>query len=194
MHVRRASHRGARPLNCGVMRHYSKRTRMRWAKYSAAIALFVAHAVCADDVQALFKGAVSEIGAASRVPIQLPTLIPESIAQYGVKRVFGARTDDGYTVSLYYSEEASNASFAAMISGSTNTFDSFPNTVSVQLANGARALFRPVQCGGSCAPANLWWQVDGVQYQVQVKLPSQLDHEAQKQLLVEMANSMSLVR
>jgi hypothetical protein len=81
-----------------------------------------------------------------------------------------------------------------MISGSSKTVGPLPNTVAVRLANGASAQFLPVQCGGSCAPANLWWQVDGVEYHVQLKLRSDLGEEAQRGMIVETANSMSLLQ
>jgi hypothetical protein len=167
---------------------------MRRATHLLAVLFVIAHSAWANEAQSLFDRAITEIGAKSPVPIYLPTVIPEAIAKYGVRRVHGDPTADGYAVSLYYSEETSDATLAAVIFGSTKTFQSLPNTVIVHLSNGVSALFRPVQCGGSCGPANLWWQMGGAEYSIQAKLSRSLSQEAQKQVVVEMANSMSLVR
>jgi hypothetical protein len=149
----------------------------------------------AADLQALFDGAITDIGGKSPIPIYLPTVLPEAIARYDVKRAIGDATDSGYVVSLFFSEEPSDATFAARISGSTKkTVGALPNTVVVKLLNGASAQFRPVQCGGSCAPANLWWQVEGVEYSVQLKLRSDLRVETQREAMIEAASSMALVQ
>ena len=127
------------------------------------------------------------------VPVFLPTVIPSVISKYGIKRTDVTRGGSGYTVSLYYSKQASDATFAGMVAGSSSTFSSLPNTSNVKLANGTTALFRAVSCGGSCAPANLWWQMDGFEYQLQLKLASNLSKAQQRHALIEMANSMARV-
>ena len=167
---------------------------MRFTELIVCTLLAIAQPALADGMKSMFSLAVTEIGENSRAPIRLPTVIPDAIAKYGVKGAFGKATKNGYTVSLYYTREPSNVAYAGMISGSTLSFDSLPNTVPVQLQSGTNALFRSVQCGGSCAPANLWWQIDGVEYSIQLKLPSKLSEEAQKKAILEMANSMSLVQ
>ncbi|MDH5180584.1 MAG: hypothetical protein OEZ39_12070 [Gammaproteobacteria bacterium] len=167
---------------------------MRYAELILCSLLVIAQPVLADGLKSLFGKAINEIGENSHVPVRLPTVIPNVIAKYGVKSAVGKTSANGYTVSLYYTQEPGNAAYAGMISGSTVTFDSLPNTVPVQLLNGTNALFRAVQCGGSCAPANLWWQVEGVGYSIQLKLSRKLSEEAQKKAIIEMANSMSLVR
>lgn len=50
-------------------------------------------------------------------------------------------------------------------------------------------MFRAVSCGGSCAPANLWWEQSGVMYQIQIKLRNGLTEKDQEKILVETANS-----
>ena len=39
-----------------------------------------------------------------------------------------------------------------------------------------------------CAPANLWWEQNGVQYEIQIKLPFTLTEEEQERILVEAAD------
>lgn len=52
------------------------------------------------------------------------------------------------------------------------------------------AAFLPVGCGGSCAPANLWWQRDDVVYAIQIMLPYDMAPRAQAKVLVGTANAM----
>jgi len=58
---------------------------------------------------------------------------------------------------------------------------------------GRRARSAP-SCGGSCAPANLWWEENGATYQIQLKLSSATDEREQERLLVETANSVVPLR
>lgn len=118
----------------------------------------------------VFKPALEEIGAQARIPIVLPSKLPSVIAEREIKLSSGEVFKDGYFISLYYEETGSNATYAAGFSGSTRIFHDLPNTQRVSLSGGRSGLFRPVSCGGSCAPANLWWVQDGVMYQIQIKL------------------------
>lgn len=97
--------------------------------------------------------------------------------------------------SLYYTEDA-NASYAAGFGGSTRILRSqdLTNTRQVALSGGRTGMFRPVSCGGSCAPANLWWEQNGVMYQIQLKLGSGWMEEDQEKILVETANYIVTAR
>jgi hypothetical protein len=68
-------------------------------------------------------------------------------------------------------------------------FRDLPNTRPIALAGGRTGMFVPVSCGGSCAPANLWWKQNGVMYQIQMKLGSTARETDQQRILVDMANS-----
>ena len=87
-------------------------------------------------------------------------------------------------------------SFAAGFGGSTRIFSiqDLPNTSRVALSGGRTEMFRPVSCGGSCGPANLWWEQNGVMYQIQIKLGSGSPEKCQEKILVETANSMVTAR
>lgn len=158
-----------------------------------SIALAISATALARPFPAVLSGAVTKLSGSGPVQVLLPKVIPSAISKCGIKRVYANRSKTGYTVTLYFATEASDATFAGMISGSTVTSSSLPGTSQVRLANGAIAQFRPVSCGGSCAPANLWWQVGGFEYQLQLKLSSGLRTDQQRRVLVEMANSMSRV-
>ena len=146
----------------------------------------------ASRFPAVLSNAAAELRSSSTVPVFLPRVIPTIISQYGIKRVVVKQSSSGYNVSLYYSKQASDATYAGSISGFTGAVapSSLPGVTPVRLSNGTSALFRPVSCGGSCAPANLWWRVGKFEYQLQLHLRSDLSKRHQQQALVEMANSM----
>lgn len=144
----------------------------------------------------VFRPALEQIQSQTRIPILLPSRLPSSISERDIKLASGEVREDGYFISLYFSEDASNAVYAAGFGGSTRIFglQDLPNTRRVALSGGRTGMFRPVLCGGSCAPANLWWEQNGVMYQIQIKLGSGSPEKGQEKILVETANSMVTAR
>jgi hypothetical protein len=124
----------------------------------------------------------------------LPTNLRAPVRERDIKLAWGEVSEDGYSISLYYTEPGSDSSFAEGFNGSMGVAGDLPNTRPVPLGGGLTGLFRPVSCGGSCAPANLWWQQNGATYQIQVKLDSGLAEKAQERILVELANSSVAVQ
>lgn len=145
-----------------------------------------------NSISALWAKARADIGSNSPVPVYLPSHLPSMVTKYGVKLVFAQRTKHGYEVSFYYVAPPSDATFAGFVSGSDTTLDvqAISNIHAVHLRNGTKAWFRPINCGGSCAPANLWWQVSGHEYQLQLKLSSSMSSNAQLSAMLLTANSM----
>jgi hypothetical protein len=139
----------------------------------------------------VFRPALEQIQSKTRIPILLPSKLPSGISERDIKLASGEVREDGYFISLYFSEAASNAVYSAGFGGSTRIFgpQDLPNTRRVALSGGRTGLFRAVSCGGSCAPANLWWEQNGVMYQIQVKLRSDSTETDQEKILVETANS-----
>jgi hypothetical protein len=141
----------------------------------------------------IFKPALDRILGKTQIPILLPWNLPWLRDQKAIKIVSGRIEKDGYFISLYYDGEIGvNANYAAGFGASTEIFRGLGTPV--QLENGRTAEFRPVSCGGSCAPANLWWEQNGVVYQIQIKLPSDTPEEEQKKILIETANCSVEVR
>ena len=143
---------------------------------------------------AVFRPALDQIQSQTRIPISLPARLPSAIREKDIKLASGEVRGDGYLISLYFDEAASNATFAAGFSGSTRVFHNLPGTRRVALSGGRAGMFRPVSCGGSCAPANLWWEQNGVMYQIQMKLRSDSNEEDQQKILIETANSTVTAR
>jgi hypothetical protein len=144
----------------------------------------------------IFTPALEQIQSKTRIPILLPSKLPPGIPESRIKLASGEVRKDGYFISLYYSEDAVNAGYAAGFGGSTLILQDrdLPNSAWVALSDGRTGIFRPVSCGGSCAPANLWWEQNGGMYQIQVKLRPDLPEKDQQKILVETANSSVAVR
>jgi hypothetical protein len=142
----------------------------------------------------VFRPALEQIQSKTQIAILLPSKLPSTIRERDIKLAEGTVTEDGYFISLYLSDLQSGASFAAGFGGSPRVFRDLPNTRRVSLAGGRTGMFRPVSCRGSCAPANLWWEQNGVMYQIQITLGSTSREEDQERILVETANSTISVR
>jgi len=139
----------------------------------------------------VFKSLLPQIKEKTKIPVLLPSDLPEPIgkAKYTLA---GDLQAERYEVSLYYKLGIGDAGFAAFFSGQGDAkyrAEDMSNIKEVKLAQGTKGFFRPVSCGGSCAPANLWWMDGGVLYQIQLKLSSTMDERDQEQKIVIVANS-----
>jgi hypothetical protein len=59
-------------------------------------------------------------------------------------------------------------SAALRFEGGLPRYDPSSGDKRVKLARGIKGVFSPVSCGGSCAPAALWWRERGVWYEIRV--------------------------
>jgi len=137
----------------------------------------------------VFEPALAQVRGKTQIPILLPSKLPSVIRVQDIKLARGEVSSDGYGISLYYEELMSNAAFAASFGGTRKVFRDLPNTKPLVLASGIVGMFRPVSCGGSCAPANLWWEQGGVMYQIQIKIRSDMSEDEQSKILLGTANS-----
>jgi hypothetical protein len=139
----------------------------------------------------VFASVVPQVKARTRIPILLPDELPEPIATARHALVDEA-TPTGYAISLYYKLGVGDAGFAAGFSAQAGpAYDpaALPNVKVITLARGVRGFFRAVSCGGSCAPADLWWKEGGILYSIQLGLPSSASQQAQQKTAVMMADS-----
>jgi hypothetical protein len=143
----------------------------------------------------VFRSPLQQIQSQTKIPILLPSKLPPIIIEKDIKLAMGEVKEDGYLISLDYSDLGEVSALAATFSGSTQKFgpDDLRNAGRVALSGGRTGWFRPVSCGGSCAPANLWWEQNGVTYQIQIKLRSDTTEKYQQKILVETANSVVAV-
>lgn len=148
----------------------------------------------AGSLPNVFGSVLAEVKAKTKVPVLLPTELPRPFSDAKHARVDKATADE-YVLSLYYDLNAEDAGFAALFEATNNPH--YPprelgNVRELKLAGGFTGFFRPVNCGGSCAPANLWWEQGAVLYQIQLKLPSTLGEKKQPGIITTVANSAIL--
>ena len=96
---------------------------------------------------------------------------------------------------MYYELGVGNAGFAAYFQAKANARfqpKDIGNVKAVKLSHGLVGYFRPVSCGGSCAPANLWWKENQVVYLIQLKLSSSEPETVQERAITRVANSAIL--
>lgn len=137
---------------------------------------------------------LSEVKAKSHLPVLLPSELPQPVAK-AKYAVVETASESEYAISLNYELDAGDAGFAASFEANAHTNygpRDLPNVEEVELSRGLVGYFRPVSCGGSCAPANLWWEENRILYQIHLRLSSTLPEGDQKKLTVTAANSAVL--
>ena len=142
----------------------------------------------------VFLSVLAEVKAKTRVPVLLPAELPKPFSD-AKHAVVDKATADEYGVRLYYELDSGDAGLAALFEATNHPRNSprrLGNVREVKLATGIAGFFRPVNCGGSCAPANLWWEQGVVLYQIQLKLPSTLRERSQQGIITAVANSAIL--
>ena len=146
------------------------------------------------SLRAIFDSVLPQIKTKSHVPILLPSELPPPIAKARHVVVEKAAADE-YAISLYYELGVGDSGFAAFFAAQGKTNFSpreLGNVESVNLTHGLHGFFRAVSCSGSCAPANLWWEQNGVLYQIQLMLNANLSDENQEKMIVAVADSAIL--
>jgi hypothetical protein len=143
----------------------------------------------AKEPAAIFTPALEEIRGKTRIPILLPPKLPPPFVESAIKHVFGDASPNRYRITMYVGDEPSGATYAGTFGGAAEVLPDLPNTRRVTLTSGLIGIFRPVMCGGSCAPANLWWLQNGVTYHLAIQLASNMKEKDQEKIMVEAANT-----
>lgn len=134
---------------------------------------------------------LSEVKAKSHLPLLLPSALPQSIAKAKYAVVETASKDE-YVISLNYELGVGDSGFAASFAANAHANigpKDLSNVEEVKLSRGLVGYFRSVSCGGSCAPANLWWEENRILYQIQLRLSSTTPEGDQRRLTIAAANS-----
>jgi hypothetical protein len=118
----------------------------------------------AKSLPELLTSVLPEIKAKTHVPVMLPSDLPQPVS--GAKHaVIEKASDKEYAIILLYKLGIGDAGFAAFF-GAQGDPDYEPqdlgNIRKVELTRGLLGYFRPVSCGGSCAPASIWWKDVGL--------------------------------
>jgi hypothetical protein len=144
----------------------------------------------------VFASVLPQIKAKSHIPVLLPSELPSPISTAKYAVIAGPEADK-YAVTLFYERqsEAAYFGFAAFFSAEGKPDfkpQELPNVEPVDLAHHLHGFFRAVSCGGSCAPANLWWEEDAVLYVIQLGLSPSTDERDQEKTIVAVVNSAIL--
>jgi hypothetical protein len=148
-------------------------------------------AVSSRPLPQIFSDVLPGIKAETHISILLPSHLVDPIAK-AKHAVVEDASANGYAISLYYKLGVGDAGFAGSFSAQAEPkykLGELANITRVKLAQGLRGFFRAVSCGGSCAPANLWWEQNGIVYQIQIKLPPSLSEQSQQKAIVTLADS-----
>jgi hypothetical protein len=138
-----------------------------------------------------FASVLPEITAKSRIPVLLPSKLSKPIS--GAKHSeIESVSDNEYAIALYYELGIGDAGFAAYFGAKDNPEFDPHGLRKVELSRGLFGYFRPVSCGGSCAPANIWWKDGQVLYQIQLKFPPTLREGDQRKTIIAAADSAIL--
>jgi hypothetical protein len=139
-----------------------------------------------------FASVLAEIKAKSRIPVLLPSQLSQPIS--GARHAVVERASDNeYAITLYYKLGIGDAGFAGSFEANGDPgYDPRDLGEKVKLSHGLLGYFRPVSCGGSCAPANIWWKDGRILYQIQLGLPSTLREGEQQKAITAAADSAIL--
>lgn len=120
------------------------------------------------DLLKLFKTQIASVKEKSEVPVLLPRFLP--VAGKAVKAyASGKATREGWQLSLAGAKRCNGADACFLAQFDARRGGHIPGRPNVRLATGDEALYLPLSCGASCAPAELLFRHAGVLYTWQVK-------------------------
>ncbi|MHB8541886.1 MAG: hypothetical protein ACYDCD_13255 [Candidatus Acidiferrales bacterium] len=156
----------------------------------------IGHAVRDKSLPGIFVSVLPEVKAKSHIPVLLPSELPPPIATAKHAIVDTAEADK-YGIALYYEREPDGGylGFAAFFSAEGKPkFNprELTDFEPVNLARHLHGFFRAVSCGGSCAPANLWWEKNGVLYVIQLEFSPDASDQSQEKAIVAVVDSAIL--
>lgn len=134
---------------------------------AAAVMCGAALAGQSANLLQVFKPELVKVKHVTAVPVLLPHTLP--LLDKSKVYASSSATKKGFELDLAYAPNCfgADACFLAMFAGQKG--GSLPGAPNVRLANGDPAFYKGVSCGGSCAPASLWFIHGGVLYSWQDK-------------------------
>jgi hypothetical protein len=119
----------------------------------------------------------------------VPVLLPQRLALDTDARLYGSGSGNarGWTLSLAGAPRCgANVCMLANFSAERGATPAFKRQVT--LRGGVTGYFKPLTCGGSCAPPQIQFARGGVLYTIEAKVPDSSD-AGQQRRLVRAANS-----
>jgi hypothetical protein len=135
-------------------------------------------------VHQVFQSISAQLKQQTKIPVLLPTFIPESDNPLLAALVENINSSE-YKVMLAFDPQCNGgtACYLGSVSGKLVDGNLVPKGTKVALANKLTAYFVDASCGANCSDATLSWIEEGNLYQVAIK-------GGQLETLLEMANSM----
>jgi hypothetical protein len=118
----------------------------------------------------------------------LPVLLPQKMwTGLRPSHLFpsGGASEGSYSLGIEAARHCGGANACFIVSFNATRGGKFSFKRKVDLTHGITGRFRPVSCGGSCAPAFIQWKEFGVLYEIENKAVGK--HE--KRWMVKLANS-----
>lgn len=159
-----------------------------------SVALGQSPSKAASHLPEALASVLAEVKAKSPLEVLLPSELPHPFAEAKYATVQSASQNE-YGISLYYKLDVGDSGFAASFGAEAHPDygpQDIPNVRRIKLSHGLVGYFREVGCGGSCAPANLWWEEDHVLYSLQLRLRPDLPDKDQQRKMIAVANSAIL--
>jgi hypothetical protein len=121
------------------------------------------------DPAKVFAKQIQVLHRTTTVPILLPSSIPPARTQ----RLYpsGSAGPRSWGLSLATRPRCGGATACFFASFGARRGRTLPRPANLALANGVRAHFKPITCGGSCSPATLWFVHRGVLHDWQLTEP-----------------------
>jgi hypothetical protein len=137
------------------------------------------------EVHPAFQSISAKLQQQTKIPVLLPTFIPESDNPQLTALVENINAAE-YKVMLAFAPQCNGgaACYLGSVSGKLVDGNLVPEGTKVALANKLTGYFVDASCGANCADATLSWIEEGNLYQVAIK-------GGQLATLLEMANSMT---
>jgi len=155
------------------------------------------------SIAELFEDAARTLPARMRIPVYVPVSLQSLAADADGLCAVADSGPGNFSINVFVREnEDGNAeppcgegpAFVAEIHGERQPMpDMSYRAEKVALRNGSPGWFLEVSCGGSCAPATLYWQAANASYFLQMKFASTTPVEMQRKEMLDAANSLVLV-
>jgi len=138
----------------------------------------------------VFLSVLEDAKKQTQLPLLLPSELPTSYSDLSAALVAEA---DKYAINLLADPDTGRyvAGFSAEKEEKYSAAD-IGNTKQVALAKNTIGFFRPISCGGSCSPINLWWEQSGILYNIQTIMSSDTPEVEQEKFIIPMADSAIL--
>ncbi|HHP7232303.1 MAG TPA: hypothetical protein ACFCUY_15760 [Xenococcaceae cyanobacterium] len=139
--------------------------------------------------QAIFRELLPKLEAQTRLPIRLPSYIPESDSSYPLYAHLESANASKYQIQLVFTEDCTGETacyLGSIVAEAVTSQSPALRGKTMALADDITGYFRDATCGANCSDATLIWEQNSVRYTIALKA-------GRLETLIKMANSMVLL-